>query len=157
MVTFKGDSQTQALTSVSAKDSVYFTQKTYFFYFTLSLLQNTHISLSIIHIFLLKIIFSLNFFIISHLTLLFPLNTPPSSSHNPYLYLRLSVFSFFFFFFFFFLFLRIFFLPLLRQHITTTIIITTRSTNHSRSNQPKIRNPPNPKPTDQTTRNQWVD
>ena len=100
MVTFKGDSQTQALTSVSAKDSVYFTQKTYFFYFTLSLLQNTHISLSIIHIFLLKIIFSLNFFIISHLTLLFPLNTPPSSSHNPYLYLRLSVFSFFFFFFF---------------------------------------------------------
>ena len=125
MVTFKGDSQTQALTSVSAKDSVYFTQKTYFFYFTLSLLQNTHISLSIIHIFLLKIIFSLNFFIISHLTLLFPLNTPPSSSHNPYLYLRLSVFSFFFFFFFFF-FLRIFFLPLLRQPITTTIIVTTQ-------------------------------
>ena len=51
MVTFKGDSQTQALTSVGAKDSVYFTQKTYFFYFTLSFLQNTHISLSIIHIF----------------------------------------------------------------------------------------------------------
>ena len=64
MVTFKGDSQTQALTSVGAKDSVYFTQKTYFFYFTLSLLQNTHISLSIIHTFLLKIIFSLNFFLL---------------------------------------------------------------------------------------------
>jgi len=50
-----------------------------------------------------------------------------------------------------------FFLPLLRQPITTTIIITTRSVNHSRSNQPKIRNPPNSKPIDQTTRNQWVD
>ena len=44
----------RAITSVFAKDSVYFTQKTYFFYFTLSLLQNTHISLSIIHTFLLK-------------------------------------------------------------------------------------------------------
>ena len=41
----------RAITSVCAKDSVYFTQKIYFFYFTLSLLQNTHISLSIIHTF----------------------------------------------------------------------------------------------------------
>ena len=44
----------KAITSICAKDSVYFTQKTYFFYFTLSLLQNTHINLSIIHTFLLK-------------------------------------------------------------------------------------------------------
>ena len=131
-------------------------KKTYFFlFYTITFTKHPHQFIYYTHFFI-KIKFSLNFFIISHLTLLFPLNTPPSSSHNPYLYLRLSVFSFFFFFFLFF-FLRIFFLPLLRQHITTTIIITTRSTNHSRSNQPKIRNPPNPKPTDQTTRNQWVD
>ena len=80
MVTFKGDSQTQALTSVGAKDSVYFTQKTYYFYFTLSLLQNTHISLSIIHTFLLKIIFSLNFFYY------FPPNTPFSSEYTPFFF-----------------------------------------------------------------------
>ena len=103
MITFKGDSQTQALTSVGAKDSVYFTQKTYYFYFTLSLLQNTHISLSIIHTFLLKIIFSLNFFYY------FPPNTPFSSEYTPFFFtqslslsppLCLLLLLLFFFFFF---------------------------------------------------------
>ena len=68
----------RAITSVGAKDSVYFTHKTYFFYFTLLLLQNSHINLSIIQTFFIKIIFSLTFFII----------TPSSfSSHYAYLYL----------------------------------------------------------------------
>ena len=38
----------RAITSARAKDSVYFTLKTYFFYFTPPFLQNTHISLSIL-------------------------------------------------------------------------------------------------------------
>ena len=38
----------RAIASTCGKDSVYFTLKTYFFYFTPSLLQNIHISLSIL-------------------------------------------------------------------------------------------------------------
>ena len=73
LIKFVG-SQLRATASVCLKDSVYFTQKTYFFYFTPSLLQNTHISLSIIHTFFIKIIFLLPFSIISHL----PPPNPPS-------------------------------------------------------------------------------
>ena len=72
----------------------------------------------------IKIIFPLTFFIISHLpppNPSFSSNTPPSSSHHSYLYLRLSFFSFFIFFFF----LRIFFLPLLRQPITLLFTLNT--------------------------------
>ena len=44
----------RAFTSARLKDSVYFTSKTYFFYFTLSFLQNTHISSSILSPLLFK-------------------------------------------------------------------------------------------------------
>ena len=44
----------RATTSVSEKDFVYVTQKIYIFYFTPSLLQNTHISLSILQDFSIK-------------------------------------------------------------------------------------------------------
>ena len=137
----------RAITSVCTKDSVYFTQKkkTYFFlFYTITFTKHPHQFIYYIHFFI-KIIFSLTFFIISHLlppnpsfsfeytpffftpslslssplflllffffwknlflssspsthhkhsinTLLFPLNTPPSPSHHPYLYLRLSFF-----------------------------------------------------------------
>ena len=163
----------RAITSVGAKDSVYFTQKKktlLFLFYTTIFTKHPHQFIYYTHSFI-KIIFLLTFFIISHLpppnpsfsseytpffftpslslplplfllllllilsffffflrifflpllrqpiTLLFTLNTPPSSSHHPYLYLRLSFLSFFFFFFFFF---GIFFLPLLRQPITST-------------------------------------
>ena len=42
------------ITSVGVKDSIYFSQKVYSFYFTLLFLQNFHINLSIKHILLLK-------------------------------------------------------------------------------------------------------
>ena len=79
------------------------TKKSTFFYFTHLILQNTHIGLSILHIYSIKYSFFYHFFIIfftASLSLLYP----------------------------------------------TTIIITTWSANHSRSNQPKIRNPFKPKP-----------
>ena len=44
----------RALASVCVKFVVYFSIRTYFFYFTMSLLQNTHIRLSIILTFLFK-------------------------------------------------------------------------------------------------------
>ena len=63
--------------SVCVKFLFYFSIKTYFSYFTRSLLQNTYIRLSIIHPFLFKysfiIIFTFNFFsqVISQLSTLF--------------------------------------------------------------------------------------
>ena len=48
-----------ASTSVYAKNFPFCTSKTYFFYFTHLFLQNTHINLSIIHIYSNKIFISL--------------------------------------------------------------------------------------------------
>ena len=56
------------------KFSFFFAQKSYFFYFTHSFLQNTHISLSILHIYSIKYSFFYNF-------LLFSLS--PLFSHRP--------------------------------------------------------------------------
>ena len=51
----------------SCKLSVYFTQKkTIFFYFTHLFLQNTHVSLSILHIYSIKYSFFYNFLLFSH-------------------------------------------------------------------------------------------
>ena len=61
----------RAFTSAGGKDSVYFTQKTYFFYFTLSLLQNTHISLSILQDISIKYSFFINFLLFSIMVILF--------------------------------------------------------------------------------------
>ena len=91
------------------KFSFYFAQrKTYFFYVTHLFLQNTHISLSILHIYSIKYSFFYHFLLFSSL---------------------------------------IFFTASLSLSDPTTINITTRSANHSRSNQPKIKNPFKPKPT----------
>ena len=49
----------RAITSVGAKFFPFCTSKTYFFYFTHLFLQNTHISLSIIHVYSNKIFISL--------------------------------------------------------------------------------------------------
>ena len=47
-----GVSQTiRAFISIQPNFSIYFTLKTYFFYFTLPYFQNTHISLSILQIY----------------------------------------------------------------------------------------------------------
>ena len=117
----------RAITSVFAKDSVYFTQKNLLFlFYTITFTKHPHQFIYYTHIFI-KIIISLTFFIISHLThltLTFSLDNPfffffftASSSLSP-LYLRPSFFSTFFSFFSFFF--RIFFLPLLCQPITST-------------------------------------
>ena len=48
----------RAITLVGAKFFPFCTSKTYFFYFTHSFLQNTHISLSILHVYSNKILIS---------------------------------------------------------------------------------------------------
>ena len=71
----------RATTSVHANFLSILQEKTYFFYFTHSLLQNTHISLSILHIYSIKYLFFLHFFIIS-----FPLllsGTLSQTQHKP--------------------------------------------------------------------------
>ena len=65
----------RASTSVCANFLFILQEKTYFFYFTLQLLQNTHISLSILHIYLIKYSFFLHF-------LLFPSFSSLSQSHH---------------------------------------------------------------------------
>ena len=65
----------RATTSVRANFLSILQEKTYFFYFTLQLLQNTHISLSILHIYLIKYSFFLHF-------LLFPSFSSLSQSHH---------------------------------------------------------------------------
>ena len=55
----------RATASVCANFLSILQEKTYFFYFTHLLLQNTHISLSILHIYSIKHSFFLHFFIIS--------------------------------------------------------------------------------------------
>ena len=61
----------RAFTSVRGKDSVYFTQKTYFFYFTPLLLQNTYISLSILQDYSIKYSLFINFLLFSLMVILF--------------------------------------------------------------------------------------
>ena len=51
--------EVRAITSVGAKFFPFCTSKTYFFYFTHSFLQNTYISLSILHVYSNKIFISL--------------------------------------------------------------------------------------------------
>ena len=54
----------RAITSVGVNFPSILHQKNYFFYFTHSFLQNTHINLSILHIYSIKYSFFLQFFII---------------------------------------------------------------------------------------------
>ena len=55
----------RAFTSACAKNSIYLSIKTYFFYFTYSLFKTLHIRLSILHYITLKYLFFLNFLIVS--------------------------------------------------------------------------------------------
>ena len=57
----------RAIASTCGKDSVYFTLKTYFFYFTPSFLQNIHISLSILQDISMKYSFFSIFYYFSQL------------------------------------------------------------------------------------------
>ena len=58
----------RATTSARANFLSILQEKTYFFYFTHSLLQNTHISLSILHIYLIKYSFFLHFLLFHSLS-----------------------------------------------------------------------------------------
>ena len=72
----------RATTSVRANFLSILQGKTYFFYFTYSLLQNTHISLSILHIYSIKYSFFLHFLLfasLSSLELSHKHNTNPKS------------------------------------------------------------------------------
>ena len=103
----------RAITSVCAKDFVYFTQKNLLFlFYIITFTKHPHQFIYYTHFFI-KIIFSLTFLLLfptyPHLTFLFSLNNPffffffifftLSLSLSP-LYLCLSFFSIFFFFFF---------------------------------------------------------
>ena len=92
----------RASTSVGANFPSILHKKPTFFYFTHLILQNTHISLSILHIYSIKYSLFYHFLLFSSLISF----TASLSLSDP-----------------------------------TTVIITTRSANHSRSNQPKIRKP----------------
>ena len=80
-----------ATTSARANFLSILQEKTYFFYFTHSLLQNTHISLSILHIYLIKYSFFLHFLLFHFLSslaqthhLVFSLHTQPATlPQNP--------------------------------------------------------------------------
>ena len=102
----------RAITSVCAKDFVYFTQKNLLFlFYIITFTKHPHQFIYYTHFFI-KIIFSLTFLLLfptyPHLTFLFSLNNPfffffffffrLSLSLSP-LYLCLSFFSIFFFFF----------------------------------------------------------
>ena len=56
----------RAITSVGVNFPSILHQKNYFFYFTHSFLQNTHINLSILHIYSIKYSFFYNFLLFSH-------------------------------------------------------------------------------------------
>ena len=81
----------RATTSARANFLSILQEKTYFFYFTHSLLQNTHISLSILHIYLIKYSFFLHFLLFHFLSslaqthhLVFSLHTQPATlPQNP--------------------------------------------------------------------------
>ena len=68
-------SSVRATTSVHANFLSILQEKPYFFYFTYPLLQNTHISLSILHIYLIKYSFFLHF-------LLFPSLSSLAQTHH---------------------------------------------------------------------------
>ena len=85
----------RATASVLLKDFIYFTKKPYFFYFTPSLLQNTHISPSIIHYILYKWYFYILFLILFYLPILFFIL--PLLSSSSFLFL-ISLFRFLFLF-----------------------------------------------------------
>ena len=71
----------RAITSAGVKNFPFYTSKIYFFYFTLLFLQNSHISLSIIHFYLNKIfIFFLHLF--SSLPLSLSLSNPTTIIHT---------------------------------------------------------------------------
>ena len=59
---------------------LFYTKKSYLFYFIDSLFQNTHISLSILHIYSIKYSFFYNFLLLSLTT---PLSHRPTLSHRP--------------------------------------------------------------------------
>ena len=76
----------RATTSARANFLSILQEKIYFFYFTHPLLQNTHISLSILHIYLIKYSFFLHFLLFSSLSslaqthhLVFSFHTTPAS------------------------------------------------------------------------------
>ena len=71
----------RAITSVGAKFFPFCTFKTYFFYFTHSFLQNTHISLSILHVYSNKIFISLPTQPLTHNHR--PTPVPHRNPHNP--------------------------------------------------------------------------
>ena len=77
----------RATTLVSAKFLSILQEKTYFFYFTHPLLQNTYISLSILHIYLIKYSFFLHFLLfpsLSHLVFSVHTHTQPATlQQNP--------------------------------------------------------------------------
>ena len=65
---FGSDEKLRATTSARVNFLSILQEKTYFFYFTHSLLQNTHISLSILHIHLIKYSFFLHFLLFHSLS-----------------------------------------------------------------------------------------
>ena len=65
------------------KLSIYFAQKNYFFYFTHSFLQNTHISLFILHIYSIKYSLFYHLLLFSHLLPL-SLSLRPNHHHHHY-------------------------------------------------------------------------
>ena len=76
----------RAIASIDAKFFPFCTSKTYFFYFTLLFLQNTHISLSIIHLYSNKIFIFLPFFIIFFTYFLHCLSLPLKPNHHHHHY-----------------------------------------------------------------------
>ena len=71
----------RAITSAGVKNFAFYTSKTYFFYFTLLILQNPHISLSIIHLYFNKI-FIFFFYYFLHLFSSLPLSLPIRPNHH---------------------------------------------------------------------------
>ena len=73
----------RATTSIHANFLSILQEKTYFFYFTHLLLQNTHISLSILHIYSIKYSFFLHFLLFPSLwNKLTNLSSPSSHTHT---------------------------------------------------------------------------
>ena len=71
----------RAITSAGVKNFPFYTSKTYFFYFTFLILQNSHISLSIIYLYFNKI-FILFFYYFLHLFSSLPLSLPIRPNHH---------------------------------------------------------------------------
>ena len=71
----------RAITSAGVKNFPFYTTKTYFFYFTLLILQNSHISLSIMHLYFNKI-FIFFFYYFLHLFSSLSLSLPIRPNHH---------------------------------------------------------------------------